>query len=79
MAYSYQTALNLALQELQIARKNLLSEIVEYPTPISGCDAQFNHLLSDRARIANAIQALESSPFVPTPRTLEPNAFLESR
>jgi len=79
MAYSYQAALTLALQELQTARKCLRSEIAEYPTPISGCDEQFNRLLSDRTRIANAIQALESSPFVPTPRMLEPSAFLESR
>jgi len=73
MAYSYQMALDLALEELQTARANLLGEIAEYPTPISGCDAQFNHLLSDRTRISKAIQALESSPFVPTPRILDPH------
>lgn len=66
-------ALDLALEELQTARANLLGEIAEYPTPISGCDAQFNHLLSDRTRISKAIQALESSPFVPTPRILDPH------
>ncbi len=78
MADSYQTALDVALQELQRARTSLLNEIAEYPAPISGCDAQFNHLLSDRTRIALALQALESSPFVPTPRMLEPSAFSAS-
>ena len=78
MAYSYQTAVNMALQELKTARRNLLEEITRYPTPISGCDAQFNHLLSDRTRISNAIVALESSPFVATPRMLEPVSRLDN-
>jgi hypothetical protein len=77
MASSYQTALDVALQELQTARSSLLSEIADYPTPISGCDAQFNHLLSDRTRIAQALQALESCPFVPTPRMLEPCSVVQ--
>ncbi|GEM_PF-772930 len=79
MTYSYQAALNLALQELQSARNGLRNEIAEYPAPISGCDMQFNDLLSDRARITKAIQALESSPFIPTPRLLDLGARLERR
>jgi len=78
MGYSYAAALNIALMELQNARKFLLDEIAGYPTPISRCDAQFNQLLSDRTRIADAIQALENQPFVATPRILEPGAVLES-
>ena len=75
---SYQSSVNRALQQLEGARTNLLVEIATYPTPISGCDAQFNHLLSDRARISNAIQALLSNPFVATPRMLEPIATVEN-
>jgi len=75
MGYSYEPALNIALTELQNARKFLIDEIAGYPTPIAGCDTQFNQLLSDRTRIANAIQALENRPFIPTPRMLEPSAL----
>ena len=74
MAYAYETALTHALSELYHARALLLDEIAEYPTPISGCDAQFNQLLSDRTRITKTIRALEEQPFVATPRMLEPVA-----
>ena len=33
---------------LVAARHALNAEISSYPTPISGCDAQFNHLLAER-------------------------------
>ena len=78
MMDSYQSSVNKALQQLQGARIDLLAEIAKYPTPIAGCDAQYNHLLSDRARIGNAIRALQSRPFVATPRMLEPGTVLES-
>jgi len=79
MPYTYQTAVTVAIEELQAAQKNLAGEIAGYPTPISGCDVQFNHLLSDRSRINNAIQALESHPFVATPRALEAIPAVECR
>ncbi len=75
MTTTYRAALEVALQELHTAREQLSREIASYPTPISGCDAQFNQLLSDRTRIARATQALESTPFVPTPRNLEPAEY----
>ncbi|MEO1201008.1 MAG: hypothetical protein AAFX39_17595 [Pseudomonadota bacterium] len=31
------------------------AEIKAYPTPIPGCDAQFNHLLERRAEIGRAL------------------------
>ncbi|NNC37860.1 MAG: hypothetical protein EX271_03035 [Acidimicrobiales bacterium] len=71
--------LNSSLSELRKARQLLLSEISAYPSPIAGCDEQFNKLLSDRARISNAIKALESSPFVATPCDLQPGSVSESR
>lgn len=76
---SYESYLTGALEALMQARSLLGVEIASYPTPISGCDAQFNRLLSDRARIANAIRAIENQPFIATPRQLAPSASLESR
>ena len=57
-----------ALSALQEARKTLTDEIRHYPTPISGCDAQFNHLLAERARATRAIEALRRDIHIPTPR-----------
>lgn len=79
MTDRYESVVEEALSTLQVARKHVLREISAYPAPISGCDAQFNQLLSDRTRIANAIQALETKPFIPTHRMLEPGTSLESR
>ena len=75
----YEDALDEAIAKLRAARHLLLKEISSYPGPIAGCDAQFNHLLSDRTRISNAIRELESRPFVPTPRVREPGGVAESR
>ena len=69
---TYDDILDEVLVKLRRARQELQNEISSYPSPISGCDAQFNRLLSDRTRISNAIGALEDQPFVPTPRMLEP-------
>lgn len=79
MTDQYESVVEDALSTLQVAREYVLREISTYPAPISGCDAQFNQLLSDRTRIANAIQALETTPFIPTPRMPEPGTSLESR
>ena len=64
---------------LMAARLEVAAEIAAYPTPISGCDAQFNHLLAERARIGASLAALTSEVFVPTPRTPSPAAGIESR
>ena len=66
------TALHEALHLLQ-------DEISTYPTPISGCDAQFNHLLAERTRITDALERLDAAVFVPTPRMPSPAARVESR
>jgi len=79
MIQSYETALEDALSTLRASRELLLKEISAYPGPISGCDVQFNHLLSDRKRISDAIRALQNRPFVATPRVMEPGAMSESR
>ena len=43
---------------LEARRRRLDEEIRAYPTPIPRCDAQFNHLFEQRARIVAAIEAL---------------------
>jgi tyrosine decarboxylase/aspartate 1-decarboxylase len=43
---------------LDAQRKALDEEIRVYPTPIPRCDAQFNHLMEERARIVKALEAL---------------------
>lgn len=73
MEYPYEGALNSALSELKKAQRMLAKEIANYPSPISGCDAQFNRLLSDRVRIANTLRSIDSQPFVPTSR--DPGSF----
>lgn len=65
-----------ALRRLSAA---LDREIADYPTPISGCDAQFTHLLAERRRVGKARAALQSQVFIATPRTLRPGAGVESR
>ncbi len=72
MHESYENDIDAALSRLRAAHQFLLAEIKGYPGPISGCDAQFNRLLSDRTRVSNAIRALEQQPFVATPRALDP-------
>ncbi|XWN33990.1 MAG: hypothetical protein ROR55_13405 [Devosia sp.] len=68
-----------AEQLLRAAIEDLSREITEYPSPISGCDAQFTRLLSDRRRITDALYALQSEPFVATPRALDPFTGIEQR
>lgn len=64
---------------LAAAREALQREIADYPGPISGCDAQFNHLLAERRRLHDALNALSEEVFVPTPRTPMPHSGVESR
>ena len=68
-----------AQSELAAARRMLDIEISTYPTPIAGCDVQFNHLLATRQKVRAAMAALDSTVFVPTPRRPTPHAEVESR
>ena len=43
---------------LEAARKRISAEIHGYPSPIAGCDAQFNYLLEQRAAIAAELERL---------------------
>ena len=75
---TYEDDIALALRRLERAKAALTKAIATYPTPVSGCDAQFNRLLSDRTRVASALQALYRRPFIPTPRVLEVGAEPET-
>lgn len=76
---TYEDCLKRATDELESAHRLIQDEIVNYPTPISGCDAQFNHLLGLRSSINNALNNLQGPAFVPTPRRLSPEVGVESR
>ena len=53
---------------LRRAGAELDAEIRDYPTPIAGCDAQYNHLLAERRRVRFALGALDAQVHIPTPR-----------
>lgn len=57
-----------ARKALLAARDALTAEIRAYPTPVSGCDAQYNHLLAERQRLHRALDALGAEIHIPTPR-----------
>lgn len=61
-----------ATADLTHALMLIKQELRAYPTPISGCDQQYMHLLSERRRLEIALDALRRRPFVASPRRLEP-------
>lgn len=79
MSEIFEECIVIARAELERARQSLTATISTYPTPISGCDAQFNYLLAERERVGAALGTLDQAVFVPTPRTPTPNAGVESR
>lgn len=79
MQTSFEDCIMVARSELAAARQLLNNEISNYPTPISGCDAQFNHLLAEREKISAAEHSLDQEVFVPTPRSPTPGVGVESR
>ena len=76
---SHDTKLDEARASLRQALDLIQQEMQSYPTPISGCDAQYNHLLGQRGAISEALRVLGAPQFVATPRTPEPGAGIESR
>ena len=76
---NYLECLDIARQELKLAQAELRRSMSEYPTPIAGCDAQFNHLLDQSERVRTALAALDFPNFVPTPRQPAQDQGIESR
>lgn len=75
----YESLKSDGIAALRAAREALNLVIADYPTPVSGCDAQYTHLLAERRRLIGALDALEAEVFIPTPRTLTRFAGVESR
>ncbi len=76
---THEDCVTVARAELEMARQLIQDEIRDYPTPVSGCDAQYNFLIGQRGSISDALRALEGPRFVATPRTPSPSAGVESR
>ena len=56
--------------DLRAQKQKVEAEIAAYPRPITGCDAQFNALLEERARLAKELQEIRS-PSTETPLQTE--------
>ena len=69
----------IARAELEMAKELIQDEMRDYPTPVSGCDAQYNHLIGLRGSVSEALRVLDTLRFVATPRTPEQSAGNESR
>ena len=50
-------------QDIKAALEKIKAEIAAYPAPIAGCDAQFNHLLAERAALLYAINPKSGDRF----------------
>jgi hypothetical protein len=46
------------LDDLHRRKRSLAAEIRNYPTPIPRCDAQFNHLYEQQARLARELDRI---------------------
>src|SRR5438309_11488871 len=46
------------VEHLRGMRRRLVEEIRSYPTPIPRCDAQFNHLYEQQARLARELDRI---------------------
>ena len=60
--------LHTARTALLDAKRHVRAEIGRYPGPISGCDAQFNHLLDSRRRLERALAEIDRPEWIPTSR-----------
>ncbi len=47
--------------QLESARQRIIGEISNYPAPRPACDADFNHLLEERARISDELNRLHAA------------------
>ena len=43
------------IQEIAAQLETIYEQIKKYPTPITGCDEQFNFLLEERDRLRNLL------------------------
>jgi hypothetical protein len=57
---SIENRLSEVRDHLRVMKHRLDEEIRDYPTPIPRCDAQFNHLFEERARLNQALERLDA-------------------
>ena len=76
---SYTEHVVAAEKQLRLAIKSISQELADYPTPISGCDVQYNHLLAQRAKLELVLHAFDKEIFVATPRQLNQGDEIETR
>ena len=76
---THDTCLQRTVLELEAARQLIEAEFRDYPTPLSGCAAQYSHLIGPRGSIIDALRSREALQFVASPRTQSPGAGVESR
>lgn len=62
--------------ELEARRSEINRQISTYPPPITGCDAQFNHLTGQRSALNRELARLEEASTDEAPGVLE--AFVTS-
>jgi hypothetical protein len=48
-------------EQLDAERRRLYEEIRSYPTPIAGCDQQFNYLLEQHAQIIAELNRIRTA------------------
>ena len=47
------------IQEIAAQLETIYEQIKKYPTPIAGCDEQFNFLLEERDRLRNLLATVQ--------------------
>jgi hypothetical protein len=53
--------LSTRIASLEAEKQRLYEEIRNYPTPIAGCDQQFNYLLEQQAQVLADLNRLRAS------------------
>jgi hypothetical protein len=48
-------------ERLEAEKRRLYEAIRTYPTPIAGCDQQFNHLLAEQARVSAELERVRQA------------------
>ena len=56
---SLDSILNALIDQLEAKRSRVVDEIRVYPSPIPACDAQFNYLLEQRAKLSQELGQLQ--------------------
>ncbi len=50
-----------ARERLELSKARIAGQINSYPTPITGCDAQFDYLLEQRGKLTEELGRLEAA------------------